>query len=159
MTNPKNEFLGIYAPTFYLLATFFAQQFAQCFMQPQSDVTGPSGSRMMCLGVFFFNAILWVPAGVTCVILQIRRSRIQAGGRHSDLLRHNVSAAIGIMLLLLTAKSLQSEPGLWPVIAIAGVVNLGICGFFFAIGCALRSGKRSAAPTLNSTSSIRGSED
>ena len=142
MTNPKKEFLGIYAPTFYLLTTFFVQQFAQCVTQPESDVTGPSGSSMMCFGIFFINAVLWVPAGVTCVILQIRRSRALESGTHSDLLRHNVSAAIGLMLLLLTAKTVDYAPEIWPIIAISGVVNLGICGFFFAIGCGLRSSNR-----------------
>lgn len=53
-----------------------------------------------------------------------------------------MAAAIGVLLLLFTAKSAQGVPGLWPLIAIAGAVNLGICGFFFAIGCSLRSSKR-----------------
>ena len=171
MTNPKKELLGIYAPTFYLMTTFFAQQFAQCVTQPESDVAGPSGSNMMCLGIFFFNAVLWVPAGVICVILQVRRSRISGGGIHSDLLRHNVCGAIGLMLLLFTAKSLQGNSDFWPIIAIAGVANLAICGFFFGIGCCLRSGKqlqnaehvvapnRSLPLSLNPTSTVRGSEE
>lgn len=141
MTNSQKEFLGIYTPTFYLLTTFFLQQFTQCVTQPESDVTGPSGSDMMCLGVFFINAVIWIPAGVICVILQVRRSRVSGSEHHSDLLRHNVSAGIGLMLLLLTVKTIGYAPEIWPIIAISGVVNLGICGFFFAIGCGLRSSK------------------
>lgn len=171
MTNPKSEFFGIYAPIFYLLTTFFAQQFALCVTQPPSDVTGPSGSSMMCFGVLFFNAVLWLPAGIICIIIQVRRSRDLRRRTNSDSFIHTMSAAIGILLLLFTAKSAHGVPGLWPLIAIAGVVNLGICGFFFAIGCSLRSNKRlpesvsivaskrSSAPTSNSTSSVPGSED
>jgi hypothetical protein len=171
MSNPKSEFFGIYAPTFYLLTTFFAQQFALCVTQPPSDVTGPSGSSMMCFGVFFFNAVLWLPAGIICIIIQVRRSRDLRRRTRSDSFIHTMSAAIGILFLLFTAKSAHGVPGLWPLIAIAGAVNLGICGFFFGIGCSLRSNKRlpesertiaskrSTAPASNSTSSDRGSGD
>lgn len=170
MTNPKSEFFGIYAPIFYLLTTFFAQQFALCFTQPPSDVTGPSGSSMMCFGVFFFNAVLWLPAGIICIIIQVRRSRDLRRRKDSGSFIHTMSAVIGILLLLFTAKSAKGVPGLWPLIAIAGVVNLGICGIFFGIGCSLRSNKRlpesertfaskrSSAPPSNSTSSDRDSE-
>lgn len=142
MTNPKKEFLGIYAPTFYLLMTFFVHHFAQCVTETESKITGPSGSDMMCLGAFFINAVIWIPAGVTCVIFQVRRFRVFRSVHHSDLLRHNVSAGIGLMLLLLTIKKVDYAPEIWPIIAISGVVNLGVCGFFFVIGCGLRSSKR-----------------
>jgi hypothetical protein len=171
MSNPKSEFFGIYAPTLYLLTTFFSQQFAECVTQPASNVTGPSGSSMMCLGAFLVNAMLWLPVGITCVIIQVRRSRDLRRRKDSGSFIHTMAAAIGILLLLLTAKSANRVPGVWPLIAIAGVVNLGICGFFFGIGCSLRSNKRlpesertfdskrSSAPASNSTSSDHGSED
>jgi hypothetical protein len=142
MTNPKSEFLGIYAPTLYLMASVFAQQFAECAAGPESSVPGPSGSRLICLGVFFINGLLWLPVGITCVITQVRRSRDLKRRENSGSFIHTITAAIGILLLLSTAKSSQGVPEIWSIIAISGAANLAICGFFFFIGCSLRSYKR-----------------
>ncbi|HEY1123667.1 MAG TPA: hypothetical protein VGE67_18770 [Haloferula sp.] len=141
-TTPFKELLGIYLPVFHLFTGFFAQQSAQCLTHPPSNVTGPSGSDMMCLGIFVINALLWIPAGFGCVILQVRRSRKPATSKHADTARHLVSAVIGLLLLFVSWHTLRDHPLLWTVIGIAVVLNLVACGFFFMIGCSLRSRKR-----------------
>jgi len=138
------ELLGIYLPVSHLFTGFFAQQSAQCLTQPPSNVTGPSGSDMMCLGIFVINTLLWIPAGFGCVIFQVRRFRSPATGKHADTARHLVSASIGLLLLFVSWQTLRDHSLLWTIIGIAVVLNLLACGFFFMIGCTLRSRKRAS---------------
>jgi len=143
-STPLKELLGIYLPVFHLFTGFFAQQSTQCLTHPPSNVTGPSGSDMMCLGIFVINGLLWIPAGFGCVVLQVRRSRNPTTTKHADTARHLVSAIIGFLLLFVSWQTLRGHSLLWTVIGIAVVLNLVACGFFYMIGCSMRSRKRAS---------------
>jgi len=71
MNAKKYRFPDAHSPIAFLFAALVVVAFCDCAGSPlPKDISGPSGSDMMCAGLLFFNAMLWLPLGILLMFLQ-----------------------------------------------------------------------------------------
>ena len=72
----KRDAQFFFAPVFYLMLGLSTYIVSACFAEPTpKDVTGPSGSSMVCVFYFVLHIILWCFVAVITLIMYFFRYR------------------------------------------------------------------------------------
>jgi hypothetical protein len=119
----KPSFWRAHSPLVMLLTSAIVWMFFDCAGQP-CDVTGPSGSDGICCGLWVFNLIFWVPAGLILLWLQKKNSFYTAFDRFLRALFYVLSMVIlAWSFTLLKDATGVTKSNCYPIILISLIPN------------------------------------
>lgn len=147
----RRDIKGIYLPAAYVMLGLSNLIVCDCSARPNStDVTGPSGSSMICVFYYIFHLILWIPVGIVLIVVQwfrYRNSTIITGKPYyqsssSDNSRHLISALIGGFLVLVSSFILADPRGALSIFIASLIVSIVPTVAFSALGSLVTMPKR-----------------
>lgn len=142
---------GIYLPATYVMIGLSNLIVCNCSAAPSTtNVTGPSGSSMICVFYYIFHLLLWIPVGIFLVVTQwfrYRDSTIITGKPYyqsssSDNTRHLISSLTGGFLVLVSSVTLADPLGALSIFIASLIVSIVPTVVFFALGTLLTMPKR-----------------
>jgi hypothetical protein len=147
----RRDILGIYLPAAYLMLGLSNLIVCKCASEPiPPDVTGPSGSSMICFFYYLFHLLLWVPVGIVLVVMQwfryrtssIDPAKVYYQTSSGDNVRHVVGALIGGFLVLASAIILRDPAASLSIFAASLIMSMTPMLIFSFIGLLITMRKR-----------------
>ncbi|MFT6577199.1 MAG: hypothetical protein ACJA16_005414 [Akkermansiaceae bacterium] len=139
----RRDFFGIYAPVAYIFSGVAAMIVCACTSEPlPANISGPSGSDMVCVFYFGLHLFLWLPIGILLVVLHVLRYRTSHAGPFYDSQRHVIGIIIGLVFSDVAYLLLKGEDGYLIILGISLLVNLLPCVVFYAVGRVLTRHRR-----------------
>jgi hypothetical protein len=137
----SRDILGIYLPAAYLMLGLSNLIVCNCVSAPiPTDVTGSSGSSMICFFYYLFHLLLWVPVGIVLVVVQwflyrtstIDPSKVFNQAPSSDKVRHLVCVLIGGFLVLASTITLRDIAASLSIFVMSLIVSIAPALIFFS---------------------------
>jgi hypothetical protein len=156
---------GIYLPAAFLMLGLSNMIVCKCGSEPiPADVTGPSGSSMICVFYYLFHLILWLPVGVVLVVLQCFRYRtstinsahVYYQSSSGDNARFVIGAIIGTFLVLVSSVILGEAEGSLAIFIASTIMNVIPALVIFAIGAMITMPKRNRIKEAEQAGSSNG---
>ena len=123
----RYDFLGIYLSVAYVLLGITSFIVCSCVEGPSPEnVTGPSGSDMVCVFYFGIQLLVWIPIGCVLVALNVRRYQTSNDGPFFDVHRHWIGLVLGVVLLGNSYLALDGE-GIREHSSSVGIGESGSC--------------------------------
>ena len=139
----RYDFLGIYLSVAYVLLGITSFIVCSCVEGPSPEnVTGPSGSDMVCVFYFGIQLLVWIPIGCVLVALNVRRYQTSNDGPFFDVHRHWIGLVLGVVLLGNSYLALDGEGGFGSILLVSALVNLVPAAVFYFIGLAFTGNRR-----------------
>jgi uncharacterized membrane protein YjfL (UPF0719 family) len=142
---------GIYLPTAFLMLGLSNMIVCKCGSEPiPADVTGPTGSSMVCFFYYLFHLFLWLPVGVVVVIIQcfryrtstINSTQVYYQTSSGDNARLVAGAIIGAFLVLVSSVILGDGAGAFAIFIASTIMNIVPALVIFAVGALITMPKR-----------------
>jgi hypothetical protein len=161
----RRDIIGIYLPAAYVMLGISNLIVCKCASEPTpQDVTGPSGSSMVCVFYYLFHLFLWIPVGIVLVFFQwlryrtssINTAKVYYQASSGDNMRHLVGGLVGGFFVLVSTIILADLGGALSIFIASSAMSTLPALFFFIIGSLATMHKRRRIEDADKTSPSNG---
>ena len=152
----RKDFIGLYAPAAYIMMAISTLIVSLCLIEPNpTEVTGPSGSDMVCAFYYFFHLLLWLPVGGILILFHFMRHgkshyMFTSNTSASDKTKHHIALILSIITIVIAFILMFNEPDFHVVLLLSAITNCIPALLLFGLGYLITSSRRASQPTTPS---------